>query len=71
MVPILENSKQAPQTSFYQWVTFMMVVQAALFYLPYKVGVNVDCRGKHICKSSKNAINMQVQWRIAIDGLAL
>jgi len=29
--------EQAPQTSFYQWVTFMMVLQAALFYLPYKV----------------------------------
>jgi len=27
----------APDTAFYQWVTFMMAAQAALFYLPYKI----------------------------------
>ena len=32
-----QGPDEAPQTSFYQWVVFMMVLQAALFYLPYKV----------------------------------
>ena len=54
VVHILENPEQAPQTSFYQWVTFMMVLQAALFYLPYKVGDSVE--PNNIGKNSKKAI---------------
>ena len=31
------EARDAPETSWYQWVTFMMVLQAAAFYLPFKV----------------------------------
>ena len=32
-----ENKDEAaPDTSYYQWVTFMFALQAAFFYLPYK-----------------------------------
>ena len=26
-----------PQTQYYQWVTFVFAIQAAVFYLPYKI----------------------------------
>jgi len=33
-----ENKDEAaPDTSYYQWVTFMFALQAAFFYLPYKI----------------------------------
>jgi len=32
----------APDTAFYQWVTFMMAVQAAIFYLPYKIWASLE-----------------------------
>jgi len=32
----------APDTAFYQWVTFMMAAQAALFYLPYKIWSSLE-----------------------------
>ena len=32
-----ENRKNAPVTSYYQWVTFVMAIQAGIFYLPHKV----------------------------------
>ena len=30
-----QNEDDAPDTAYYQWVSFLMVVQAAIFYLPY------------------------------------
>jgi len=33
----VESADDAPDTSYYQWVTFMFAIQAALFFLPYKV----------------------------------
>jgi len=33
----VESADEAPDTSYYQWVTFMFCIQAALFYLPYRV----------------------------------
>jgi len=33
----MESEDDAPDTAFYQWVTFMMALQAAIFYLPYRV----------------------------------
>jgi len=32
-----ENRKNAPVTSYYQWVTFVMAIQAGIFYLPHKI----------------------------------
>jgi len=32
-----ENDPDLPQTSYYQWVTFVMMVQAGAFMLPYKL----------------------------------
>lgn len=29
--------ENTPDTSFYQWVTFVMAIQASIFYLPYKI----------------------------------
>lgn len=31
------GEEDAPQTSYYQWVTFFFAIQAAIFYLPYKI----------------------------------
>ena len=36
-----ENRKNAPVTSYYQWVTFVMAIQAGIFYLPHKVTGNL------------------------------
>jgi len=33
----LNSPEDAPDTSFYQWVTFVMAAQAAIFYFPYKI----------------------------------
>jgi len=33
----MTNEDDAPDTAFYQWVTFMMALQAAIFYLPYRL----------------------------------
>ena len=27
----------SPQTQYYQWVTFVFAIQAAVFYMPYKI----------------------------------
>ena len=31
------NEDTAPQTQYYQWVTFVFAIQAAVFYMPYKI----------------------------------
>eukprot|EP00092_Neocalanus_flemingeri_P099278 GFUD01126655.1.p1 GENE.GFUD01126655.1~~GFUD01126655.1.p1 ORF type:complete len:393 (-),score=96.88 GFUD01126655.1:179-1357(-) len=33
----IESADDAPDTSYYQWVTFMFAIQAAIFFFPYKV----------------------------------
>jgi len=32
-----EFESLAPQTQYYQWVTFVFAIQAAVFYMPYKI----------------------------------
>jgi len=38
----VEREEDAPVTSYYQWVTFMFAIQAAIFFLPYKVWKNLE-----------------------------
>jgi len=33
----VQSADDAPDTSYYQWVTFMFAIQAAIFFLPYKI----------------------------------
>jgi len=33
----IESADDAPDTSYYQWVTFMFAIQAAIFFIPYKI----------------------------------
>lgn len=32
-----ESADDAPDTSYYQWVVFVFALQAAIFYLPFKL----------------------------------
>ena len=32
-----ESEDDAPDTAYYQWVTFMQIFQAGMFLLPYKI----------------------------------
>lgn len=34
---ILESEDKAPDTAYYQWVTFVFAIQAAVFFFPYKI----------------------------------
>ena len=36
------SEDEAPDTSYYQWVVFMMLLQAGMFYLPYKVWQSIE-----------------------------
>ena len=38
----VESADDAPDTSYYQWVTFMFALQAAIFYFPYKLWKGVE-----------------------------
>ena len=38
----VESADDAPDTSYYQWVTFMFAIQAAIFFLPYKVWASLE-----------------------------
>ena len=38
----MESADDAPDTSYYQWVTFMFAIQAAIFFLPYKVWASLE-----------------------------
>ena len=31
------DENTAPQTQYYQWVTFVFAIQAAVFYMPFKI----------------------------------
>jgi len=36
------DEKDAPDTSYYQWVTFVFAIQAAIFFFPYKIWKNLE-----------------------------
>jgi len=36
------RAEDAPQTGYYQWVTFFFAIQAAFFYLPYKIWSSLE-----------------------------
>jgi len=38
----VESADDAPDTSYYQWVTFMFAIQAAVFFFPYKLWKNLE-----------------------------
>jgi len=38
----VESADDAPDTSYYQWVTFMFAIQAAIFFLPYKIWASLE-----------------------------
>ncbi len=33
----VKSEDEAPDTSYYQWVVFMTLLQAGMFYAPYKI----------------------------------
>ena len=38
----VESADDAPDTSYYQWVTFMFAIQAAIFFFPYKLWKSLE-----------------------------
>jgi len=38
----LESKDDAPDTAYYQWVTFVFAIQAAIFYIPYKIWATLE-----------------------------
>jgi len=38
----IKSPHDAPDTSYYQWVTFVFALQAAIFYLPYKIWKSLE-----------------------------
>jgi hypothetical protein len=37
-----DGPEDAPQTGYYQWVTFIFAIQAAVFYMPYKIWASLE-----------------------------
>jgi len=37
-----DGADKAPDTSYYQWVTFVFAIQAAVFYFPYKIWASLE-----------------------------